>query len=225
MANYMVNPGILSPYLPANTVLDTWQGNYYVSLVGFMFLNTKVMGMSVPFHRNFPEVNLRFYVRYKDKDEWKRGVVFVNEIVPKPALSFVANHLFKERYLTMPMKNHWNPGNNEWDIRYEWRTKKWNSLQVKAAIQSRKIISGTEEEFITEHYWGYSTISKQLTGEYHVQHPKWEIYPVTGYKIDCDFGDVYGKSFAALCDQKPGSVLLAEGSAIAVHRKRIIKTV
>lgn len=224
MVNYCIDPSILASYTPANTELDSWNNKYYVSLVGFMFLKTKVLGFTIPFHARFPEVNLRFYVRYKEKDEWKRGVVFVNEIVPKPALSFVANKIFKERYRTMPMKNHWGNGNNEIRVRYEWKSAKWNHLEVKAAAQSKIIEAGSEAEFITEHYWGYTTISKDKTGEYHVEHPKWEIYPVTDYKIDCDFEGLYEARFSVLKNQKPESVFLAEGSAVSVYNKKIIST-
>ncbi len=91
MANYAVDPALLMNYLPNKTELDFWNGTCYVSLVGFMFQNTKVMGIKIPFHVDFEEVNLRFYVRYKDAGEWKRGVVFIKEIVPKPMLKIVAN--------------------------------------------------------------------------------------------------------------------------------------
>ena len=81
MANYTVPEELLLPYLPAKTVLDTWNGQYYVSLVGFMFVNTRMLGVKVPFHVDFEEVNLRFYVKYNDNGTWKRGVVFIKEIV------------------------------------------------------------------------------------------------------------------------------------------------
>ena len=222
MANYSVDPAILKTYLPANTELDEWNSKYYVSLVGFMFLNTKIFGLRVPFHSNFPEVNLRFYVRYKENKEWKRGVVFIREIVPRPALAYIANKLFKERYLTMPMKNDWKIDNKEISIRYDWKSEKWNSLEVKANIQSQVIEPGSKAEFITEHYWGYSSISKTKTGEYHVMHPKWEIYPVNSYNIDCDFKGLYGNDFSVLQHQQPESVFLAEGSAVSVYTKRIV---
>lgn len=225
LANYVVDPTILGGYLPRNTELDCWNGKCYISLVGFMFLNTKLMGVSVPFHINFPEVNLRFYVRYKENDVWKRGVVFVNEIVPKPALSFVANTLFKERYRSMPMKNLWQLGQNEISISYEWKSARWNSLHVKATHQSNSIIAGSEAEFITEHYWGYTTMTRDRTGEYQVDHPKWDVYPVTAYKVDCHFGDIYGSNFFALENQDPVSVFLAEGSPVSVFGKKIIKAV
>ena len=221
-SNYCVDPSILLSYLPANTEIDTWNGKCYVSLVGFMFLKTKVLGFSVPFHSRLPEVNLRFYVRHKKNGEWKRGVVFIHEIVPKPALAFVANKLFKEHYLTMPMKNICKIDNNEINVSYCWKAGKWNSLEVKAEAQSQVIVSGSEAEFITEHYWGYTSISREKTGEYQVEHPKWEIYPVTEYKLNCDFRNLFGKKFSVLDNQKPESVFLAEGSGVSIYKKTII---
>ena len=222
MANYSIDPAVLSAYLPAHTELDTWNNKYYVSLVGFMFLKTKVFGLHIPYHSNFPEVNLRFYVRYKENSEWKRGVVFIREIVPRPALAYIANKLFKERYLTMPMRNDWKTDKDEISIRYEWKSEKWNSLEVKATIQPEAIEAGSKAEFITEHYWGYTAVSKDKTGEYHVKHPGWEIYPVRSYSIDCDFKNLYGNDFAILQHQQPESVFLAEGSAVSVYNKRIL---
>ena len=107
LANYAVDPSVLHRYVPAHTVLDSWNGTCYVSLVGFMFVNTRLLGFPIPFHRNFEEVNLRFYVRYQDKGEWKRGVVFIKEIVPRPALTFVANTIYKEHYQTLKMGHDW----------------------------------------------------------------------------------------------------------------------
>ncbi|MBO9636080.1 MAG: DUF2071 domain-containing protein, partial [Chitinophagaceae bacterium] len=103
LANYSVDPSILMPYLPHGVELDTFNGIHYLSLVGFMFRDTSVMGMKIPFHINFPEVNLRFYVKYNDKGQWKRGVVFLSEIVPKYAVAFIANRIYKENYRRMPM--------------------------------------------------------------------------------------------------------------------------
>jgi uncharacterized protein YqjF (DUF2071 family) len=91
MINYEVDPEVLKPYLPAYTELDLWHGKALVSMVGFMFLNTRVLGVKWPFHVNFEEVNLRFYVRYFNGQEWKRGAVFISEIVPKAIIPLVAN--------------------------------------------------------------------------------------------------------------------------------------
>src|SRR5688500_11199158 len=98
MANYAVDKNLLTKYLPYKTEIDCWDNTCYVSLVGFMFLNTRVKGFKIPFHINFEEVNLRFYIRYKHKNEWRRGVVFIKEIVPKHALTLVANTVYGENY-------------------------------------------------------------------------------------------------------------------------------
>ena len=223
MANYKIDPSILQPYLPAKTELDCFNGNCYISLVGFMFKDVKVKGFKIPWHRKFPEVNLRFYVRYLENNEWKRGVVFLSEIVPKPAITFIANTLYKEHYSTMSMRHHWQEEKDELNISYHWKKQKqWNKLEVKAEAVSSPLIKGSEEEFITEHFWGYSIMSATKTAEYHVLHPRWDIYKVNRYTIDCDFEALYGKEFRFLQLQKPDSVFLAEGSAIEVFSKRVI---
>lgn len=218
LANYVVNPDVLLPYLPYKTELDIWQGKCYVSLVGFMFVNTRLLGVPIPFHTNFEEVNLRFYVRYKDGNEWKRGVVFVKEIVPRHAIAFIANTLYKEHYQTMPMRHLWQQNNGVQLVQYDWKyNQKWQSIQVNASLQTQAIDEGSETEFITEHYWGYTQIDAQQTYEYQVTHPRWEQYAVKNYQINVDFGLVYGKDFAFLNQLEPHSVMLAEGSGITVE--------
>jgi len=216
MANYAVDPLLLNPYVPHKTELDIWKGNCYVSLVGFMFQDTRVKGFKIPFHTHFEEVNLRFYVRYHNRGEWKRGVVFIKEIVPKPALTWVANTVYRENYETLPMSHFWNMADSSLTVEYRWKKRQWNSFKVVASNDLSPIQSGSEEEFITEHYWGYTRISKERTSEYGVEHPKWEVYPTKDYFINVDFGDVYGKDFDFLKTQTPRSVFLAEGSAIKV---------
>ncbi len=163
MANYSVDPQILDKYLPYRTEIDLWNGACYVSLVGFMFKNTKVLGLKIPFHVNFEEVNLRFYVRYKDDGAWKRGVVFIKEIVPKPALTLVANTLYREHYETMPMRHSWETAEHSLTVEYQWKKARWNSLKVIADDRSSLIRENSEEEFITEHYWGSTRISNDKT--------------------------------------------------------------
>jgi uncharacterized protein YqjF (DUF2071 family) len=222
MANYGFDQKLLNKYVPCGTEIDFWKGTCYVSLVGFMFVNTRVMGFAVPFHRHFEEVNLRFYVRRKVDNEWRRGVVFVREIVPKPALTFVANSVYHENYQTMPMCHSWSNRDNELTVEYQWKKTRWNSLRVVAANSAVSIHEGSEEEFITEHYWGYAKVSEAKTTEYGVEHPKWEVYPVKSHSIEVDYSDIYGTEFEALTRASPKSVFLAEGSAIVVKRGRAI---
>ncbi len=222
MFNYAVDEKLLLPYLPYKTELDHWNGVCYVSLVGFMFLNTKMMGLKIPFHINFEEVNLRFYVRYRDGDAWKRGVVFLKEIVPKPALTLVANTLYGEHYETLLMRHQWTMADDALTVEYNWKKGGWHSMKATAENVLTKIEDGSEAEFITEHYWGYTKLGAAKTSEYGVEHPRWDVYPVREYALDVDFEKNYGKPFGFLRESSPLSVFLAEGSRIKVNSKSII---
>lgn len=224
LANYEVNPAVLEQYLPKGTELDFWNNKCYVSLVGFMFINTKVKGIKVPRHVNFEEVNLRFYVKRMDENgEVKRGVVFIKEIVPKPMITFVANKLFKEHYQTLAMNHLWEEKEGLLKIQYVWyKDNRENSILVEAVKEPKTIASNSKEYFITDHYWGYSKGKNNSTNEYEVKHPSWKVYPVKRAAINVDFGLTYGKEFEFLNEQSPLSVMLAEGSEISVGNKRII---
>lgn len=225
MINYEVNPKILKKNIPQGTELDFFEGKCYVSLVGFMFLNTKLLGLKIPFHKNFEEVNLRFYVKRKVDNEIKRGVVFIKEIVPKPALTFVANTIYKENYVTLPMSHKWKDENNRLSIEYSWYLNdKRHFMNVISENTPSEIITNSKVEFIAEHYWGYSKVNENKTTEYEVKHPKWKNFKIKEYKINVDFKSNYGSEFENLNTMKPDSVMLLEGSKISVENKRIIKT-
>ena len=222
MANYEMDPLILKKYLPAGTELDTWENKYYVSLVGFMVLKTRLHGFRIPFHSNFPEVNLRFYVRYRSGDDWKRGVVFINEFVPKRAITFIANKIYKERFVTFPMKHAYETG-NKLKVGYYWKKDHtWNKLEVTADPSLCELKTESKEEFIIERYWGYSSIDKNKTEEFPVEHPRWDIYPIEHYNIDCNFKALYGTDFESLDHCGPSSVFLAEGSPAIIFTKKIL---
>ncbi len=222
MVNYAIDPKLLTRYLPFKTEIDFWKDRCYVSLVGFMFQDTKVLGFKIPFHIHFEEVNLRFYVRHNNNGEWKRGVVFIKEIVPKPVLTFVANTLYKENYETMPMAHSWEEKDESLTVEYKWKKGNWNALTVRTGVELYKIEEGSEEEFITEHYWGYTKIDAGKTSEYGVEHPRWEVYCTKEYQMDVDFKNTYGSNFAFLQNEIPKSVFLAEGSEILVKAGKII---
>ena len=95
-------------------------------------------------------------------------------------------------------------------------------FSVTADGQSKDIVAGSEVEFITEHYWGYTRIDANKTFEYEVTHPKWQYYPVRSYDIKMDFATLYGSEFNELNQAKPLSVMLAEGSDISVENKKSI---
>jgi len=217
MANYAVDPELLHDFLPHRTELDFFKGTCYVSLVGFHFSNTRLKGIPIPFHTEFEEVNLRFYVRYRSSEGWRRGVVFIREFVRKPALTFVAQTLYGEHYQTIPMDHHWQLDGDPLAVRYRWKKERWHSMEVIAGARTHDIIAGSEEEFITEHNRGYTRLSATRTAEYAVEHPTWQVYPIVRSTIDVDFGASYGERFRFLNGAEPRSVLLAEGSPISVR--------
>lgn len=221
MANYIIEPEILKSYLPAGTELDFYNGKTYVSLVGFLFADTKIRGVKIPFHVNFEEVNLRFYVKRFCNGAWRRGVVFIKEIVPKPIISFVANTVYKEKYCRMPMQHFITESDTEIQTGYKWKYKgKWNYISVTADSVAQNIITGSEEEFIAEHYFGYSRYNAATTYEYEVKHPRWQVYPVKQFNLRCDFKNIYGNSFSFLENKVPSSVFVAKGSSITVSFKQ-----
>ncbi len=224
MANYAVPPDILLPFVPHNTVLDSFEGKTYVSLVGFMFMNTKMLGFTVPYHDNFEEVNLRFYVKSNANGMWRRGVAFIKEIVPKPAIALIANRIYKEKYVTMKMRHYQNDKGGAIETGYEWKFKnKWNIISAVSGKKSLPMRINSEEEFIADQSWGFSKISHTKTYEYEVQHPRWEIFPVSDYIIDCDFSGLYGDEFSFLKDAKPLSVFMAKGSEVKIFHKKTLQ--
>lgn len=224
LINYQVEPEVLKPFLPAHTQLDIWNGTCYVSLVGFIFLNTRLKGVKIPWHTDFEEINLRFYVQRHDPTlGWKRGVVFIREIVPKRAIAWVANTIYKEHYTCSPMQHDWQEDNQKLKVEYIWRNAgRWQGFGVQAQNAPVDLKAGSEAEFITEHYWGYSRRDAERTIEYQVEHPRWQVYPIGSWFCDVDFGAVYGPAFAQLTGIEPLSVFLAEGSEVAVRDRKII---
>lgn len=224
LANYSIDPDLLKDFIPKGTELDFWNGKCYVSLVGFMFKNTKVLGIKVPYLHTFEEVNLRFYVKRKEGSQWKRGVVFIKEIVPKRILSFVANTIYHEHYITLPMSHTWEVNASEMEISYQWELKKQlQSIKVITKKTPQKFAANSEIEFISEHYFGYTKYNTSKTYEYEVTHPSWSYYNVKDVSINVDFELNYGISFASLNHQEPESVFLMEGSEITVEPKKSIR--
>jgi uncharacterized protein YqjF (DUF2071 family) len=218
MLNYEVDPNILQPYLPPATVLDLWQGRALVSMVGFMFNETKVLGVKWPFHVNFEEVNLRFYVKHFDGNVWKRGAVFISEIVPKSLIALIANKLYKEHYQALPMRHSQLIKGDHTEFLYEWKLKgRWNKLGATVSNELKDIQPGSPEEFIFEHYWGYNKLTENKTMQYQVEHVSWQIAQVTDFIFDADIAALYGKEFFPFLSRKPVSAFFANGSEISVR--------
>ena len=220
MVNYEVDPVVLARFVPAGTELDDFGGRVFVSMVGFLFLKTRIFGVPIPWHVNFDEVNLRFYVRRRvpGEDGWRRGAVFIKEIVPRFFIATVARLLYNEPYLSRPTSHTVADGVAE----YRWlHVGRWNTLAVTTAGgEARTIPPGSEEEFITEHYWGYNKQRDGGTMEYAVEHPRWRVWPGTAHRFDCDVAALYGPEFVPFLTARPSSMFLVEGSPVSVRRGR-----
>src|SRR6266496_2134724 len=162
MLNYVVDPRILAPLVPPGTEIDFENGETFVSIVGFLFLDTRLLGLPIPLHRDFEEVNLRFYVR-----------------------------------------------------------RKWESLKMRAAGEPQAIPARTHAEFITEHYWGYTSLGNGC-GEYRVEHPRWRFWTASDFELNAEIATLYGQQFAETLRQRPRSAFIADGSPITVHTRQIL---
>ena len=221
MLNYEVDPAILLPHIPPGTELDEYHGKTLVSVVGFLFNDTKVFNFHWPWHTHFEEVNLRYYIKHFDGQQYKRGVGFISEIVPKPIIALTANCLYNEHYSFAKMSHNIVTTSNTLEAKYSWQPTKQglNFMQITAANILSPILPGSEEEFIFEHYFGYNQLNKHTTMEYAVAHPRWEVYPVTHHQLACDVAANYGKEFVPFIQgQKPHSVFFAKGSEVIVRK-------
>jgi uncharacterized protein len=218
MLNYEVDRGLLQGYVPQGTELDSFDGKTLVSLVGFRFLRTKLFGtLPIPFHANFDEVNLRFYVRRRHPDGDRRGVVFVREIVPKRAIAFVARLAYGEKYSRFPMRHSISTSAGRKAAEYEWKLGgEWCRLRAEAKGNPAVPTEGSLEQFITEHHWGYSGQPNGSCLEYHVTHVPWPVWTSEAAGFEGDTAALYGHALGAIIRAKPHSAFIAEGSPVLV---------
>jgi uncharacterized protein YqjF (DUF2071 family) len=234
MLNWEVDPHLLEPLVPRGTELDFHGGRTFVSVVGFLFRETRLLGIPVPWHRHFEEVNLRFYVRREVAGEVRRGVAFIKEIVPRWAIAQTARVCYNEPYIALPMRHEvsgpaadvlrvqgsgFRVQEGDGKVAYRWRLRgRWDSLEICYAGRPAPLASGSHEEFIAEHYWGYCRQRDGGTVEYQVEHPPWNVWRVTSARLECDVLALYGPQFAEVLAQPPTTTFLADGSAVAVMK-------
>lgn len=215
MANYEIEPALLEEFVPEGTSLDRHDGRCFVSLVAFMFLDTRVLEFLIPFHINFEEANLRFYVKRELPDETRRGVTFIKEIVPKNAIAKIARIFYGEPYEKWNMSH----ARDESELVYSWwKENERHKIAVTIGENTGVPEENSHGEFITEHYWGYTKRGMHRTDEYKVEHPKWELFAVNDFEIKVDFGKLYGEKFDFLNNEKPFSIFMAKGSEVSVYK-------
>lgn len=220
MLNYRVPPEWLAPFVPVGTELDLWDGAAYISLVGFHFRDARLLSIPIPFHRTFEEVNLRFYVRRMVGGTPRRGVAFLRELVPRPAIALVAQLTYNEPYRAVAMRHRIDATSANATprlVEYGWRTAPaWSRMRVEPTGESSPLEPGSEEEFIIEHFWGYTRQRDGSTVEYEVRHPPWRVWRLRSADLDDD-SNVFDAPFAGALRRAPHSAFLADGSAVSVY--------
>jgi uncharacterized protein YqjF (DUF2071 family) len=221
MLHWEVDPKLLIDRVPVGTIVDLWQGKTYVGLVGFQFLDTKVLGTPVPFHQDFEEVNLRFYVRRVVGDEVRSGVVFICECVPRQLVGGMARLLYREPYMVTPMKSAVRADPAP-DVQYGWEVRnRWHTISARAAGTGNPPKPRTLEEFLIMRHWGYNGRPRMDTLEYQVDHPRWTIWHAEDVRLDADLTVLCGAELARQLTT-PASALIADGSPVTIHwRQRI----
>jgi len=216
LAQYAVPEATVRPYLPPGVEPDRFRDRCFVSLVGFQFLHTKVLGVGWPTFRNFPEWNLRIYVRH----EGRRGVVFVREFVPQRFVAWVARVIYNEPYrrgrLTMDIDDTPESLTARYTVDFGGKVHELRATGTKPATRPGP---DSLEHFFKEHSWGYGRTRRGKLIRYEVNHPEWDVYPVTDHRIDVDWAALYGPEWGDMTGRAPDSVVLAAGSEIAVYPK------
>ncbi|MFN8535255.1 MAG: DUF2071 domain-containing protein [Dehalococcoidia bacterium] len=224
MANWAVDPAIVEPLVPRGTEIDFHEGKTYVSVVGFLFQQTRLFGwLPAPFHTDFEEINLRFYVVRRHPDGDRRGVVFVKEIVPRAAIALTANLIYNENYVALPTRHRIEregdairPGGL---VRYAWGFRgKTQAIRGRMAGSPTPPADDSEAAFISQHYWGYARQRDGGTVEYQVEHPHWRVSPATQVRLQADIAPLYGPGFVETLRRPPDSAFIAEGSEVLVRR-------
>ena len=220
--DFHVDAALLEPLVPRGTVLDLWNDRAIVSVVGFRFLDTRVLGVPVPAHRDFDEVNLRFYVRRELSDgSVRRGVTFVRELVPLPAVALVARAAFNEPYIVRPMRSvaPARPTDKPGRIHYAWQNPRgWSRLAATATGDPTKIDPTTRDGFVTDRHWGYTRQRNGGTIEYQVSHRRWYGWRVDDASLEADIAATYGPEWSAELSRAPVSAMIVDGSAVSVSR-------
>ncbi len=220
LLNYTVPTRMLAPLVPRGTELDRLGGELLVSLVGFLFADTRLKGVAVPGHRTFEEVNLRFYVTRVDKDgQLRRAVVFVRELVPRLAISAVARLVYNEPYITVPMAHEvsLDPEHGGYAC-YAWRYR-GRSFAVEASVDgpAASLEPGSEASFVSEHYFGYTRQRDGSTLEYAVEHPAWRVWTTDNAGFFGPGAELYGDEWGRVLSARPRSAFVAVGSEVIVR--------
>ncbi|MGC4037153.1 MAG: DUF2071 domain-containing protein [Chitinophagaceae bacterium] len=211
-ATFEADKSFLQQYVPVGTELDDWNGKYLLSLVAFMFERPSLLGIPSPFYRSFEEINLRFYVKYRQNNEMRKGVVFIKEIAPSSAIGLTAKLLYKENFISLPMKHEFKKEKHAVKTIYSCKiNNEWSYLNMESRPEETKPEAQTIEYFIWNRYWGYTSAGKEKTMEFNISHQPWKIFPAFRFVMGMDIETIYGKQFDKYLKAEPLSAFLMDG--------------
>lgn len=214
--NFAVEPALIAHRVPRGFSPDLWEGRAYVSVVAFQFLDTRVMGLPWPGFINFPEVNLRTYVKAPDG---RRGVVFEREYVPSRIVGLVARLAYNEPYSAAAMTMHVERDGSTLKARYTMgRAASLANIEVDAdPTPLDPAPEGTIEHHFKEHQWGFGVTRRGTTLVYEVRHPEWRTHRILNSRCELDWHRLYGERWAFMQGREPDSIVFAEGSGVEVY--------
>lgn len=212
---YAAPPEVLRPRLPRGLELDERGGRVFASLVAFDFRECCVRGVRWPGLVNFPEVNLRFYVR--EAASGRRGVVFVREFVPSRVIAWVARAVYNEPYERAAMSSRVGEDGRRVRVDHALRVR-GHRVRITAEADSACEVPAESswEHFFKEHSWGFGVDRRGRTLVYEVRHPVWQARCNAAARVEGDLSGVYGPEWQFLKDAEPVNVVLAVGSGVEV---------
>lgn len=226
LLTYDVEPFLLEDYLPKGLELDVYKGRTFVSFAAFDFLDTRVKGVKIPLHVDFPEVNLRFYVKQRLNDgQVRRGVVFIKEFVPKPCIATVANRFYNEPYTTIKMESFHELDEDNLTIIHRFKKDKIEH-DLKFIVENKPYFPSKDssEFYFKERQWGFGRSKSEQLTMYRLEHPTWRIYPLkTRFEMDIHFDKLFGDNWAVLNGKLPFNIMVTEGSPVKVFPSFIVE--
>ena len=219
-ATWAVHPSLLAPMVPARAILDLWNGDALLSLVGMRAVNVRVSGLPVPLHQDFDQISMRFCVRREVAGETRRGLVFVKQIVPSASMTLVDRLLYHANYVNAPTRHDIEPGEQGWTS-YEWLVgERWNRFSAVRAGAAVAPAEQSIEEFISHRPWAYSRQADGSTLESCAEHPRWEVWPAQEMLLDCDVAPLFGVEYVPVFASQPIATFVAVGSTVALNTPR-----
>lgn len=222
MLSFAIPAKTLRPFVPRGTEIDFFEGKAMVTLAGLLFQNAKVFGLRIPGFSAFEGVNLRFYVRRKFGQGYRRGVVRIREFVPSRVLTTASRFFFNEKACAVPMR-HQFCGNDQKDrkdmsVSYQWQFRRgWSSLLLQTGERPATAVQGSAAAFVTEPQWGYARFRDGSTAEYEIDHPRWRIWEAKRAKLEGNLFSQFGAVFQECLSNEPVSAFLVEGSRVTVR--------